>query len=63
MSKYGEITNNGYVLYTCQHCRFANEYLLWYWYPYCKPTCSKGHPLNKDSCSCFDFELMGRLSR
>lgn len=46
----------------CQDCRFADEYLLPYWYPWCKPTCCKGHSM-KDKEECEDFVRIGRGSR
>ena len=46
----------------CQDCRFADEYLLPYWYPHFNPTCLKKHNMkNKEECK--DFEQIGRLSR
>ena len=39
----------------------ANEYLLWYWYPYYRPTCLKGHSIPQTEC--LEFELIGRRSR
>ena len=47
----------------CQDCKFADEYLLPYWYPYCTPTCLKGHGICEDKVECADFKLIGRLSR
>ena len=44
----------------CYTCRYANEYLLGYWYPYFNPTCSKGYPLG---CLCGEYEMIGRNSR
>ena len=46
----------------CFDCRWANEYLLAYWYPYFKPSCLKGEAMDKKGkCEC--FEQIGRLSR
>ena len=46
----------------CYDCKFADEYLAWWWYPYMDPTCMKGHGMNSNE-NCLDFEQVGRLSR
>ena len=46
----------------CYHCRFADEYLAWWWYRICDPTCSKGLPMNTYE-HCLSYEQIGRLSR
>ena len=48
---------------TCKDCKFANEYIAWWWYPHYTPTCLKGHPLSENKIACLDFQLIGRLSR
>lgn len=46
----------------CEECKWANQYLLWYWFPYFNPTYSKGLPMNiEGECDCFN--LIGRRSR
>lgn len=47
----------------CRECKFANEYLLYWWYPYFDPTCLKGHSCAPEKHACADFQLIGRLSR
>lgn len=46
----------------CYNCKYANEYLLTYWYPRFNPTCSLGHQMDTDN-ECRDFQLIGRGSR
>ena len=46
----------------CYDCKYANEYLLQYWYPYYSPSCLKGNPMYT-KVTCKDFELIGRQSR
>ena len=46
----------------CYECKWANEYLLLFWYPLVNPTCLKGLPMYTDD-ECGDFELIGRRSR
>lgn len=50
-------------LYQCSDCKFANEYVAYWWYPYFDPTCSKGHGCNVNKGACSDFKLIGRQSR
>ena len=50
-------------LYKCSDCKFANEYVAYWWYPYFTPTCLKGHSCNADKQACSDFKLIGRQSR
>lgn len=47
----------------CEDCRFADEYIAWWWYPSCNPTCLKGHGIFKNKEECENFEQIGRLSR
>ncbi|MBQ2654049.1 MAG: hypothetical protein IJF83_10875 [Methanobrevibacter sp.] len=47
----------------CQDCRYADEYLCWWWYPHYQPTCLKGLAIYKERCACEMFEQIGRLSR
>ena len=48
----------------CRDCRYADEYIPSYAYPYIQPRCSKGvKSIDYDSTACEDFELIGRLSR
>ena len=46
----------------CYNCKHADEYLAWWWYRVCDPTCSKGLPMNTYE-HCLDFKQIGRLSR
>lgn len=48
---------------SCQDCKWANEYIAWWWFPHFDPTCSKGHAIDLDKKYCEDFEQIGRLSR
>ena len=46
----------------CYECRYATEYLAWWWFPYFDPTCLKGLEMDKEEeCGC--YEQIGRLSR
>ena len=49
--------------YTCANCKFADEYVAYWWFPYIDPTCSKGHSCSATKSACADFQLIGRLSR
>ena len=50
--------------YKCAHCKFANYYPAYWWYPHIEPLCSKGRGnISPDKNACNDFELIGRLSR
>ena len=46
----------------CYECRYANEYLAWWWFRICDPTCLKGLPMNVKT-ECKDFKQIGRRSR
>ena len=46
----------------CYECRYANEYIAWWYFPYFDPTCSLGLPMGIDEeCEC--FKRIGRRSR
>lgn len=47
----------------CESCRFANEYIAWWWYPHFDPSCLKGHGIFEQKEECGDYEQIGRLSR
>ena len=48
----------------CRDCRYADEYIPSYAYPYILPKCSRGvKSIDYDSTACEDFELIGRRSR
>lgn len=67
MNDYSELWWQSYLdttpQYTCANCKYANEYLAYWWYPHFKPTCTKGHSCFENKSACADFELIGRLSR
>ena len=46
----------------CYNCCFADEYLAWWWYRICDPTCSKGEQMYIDE-NCSLYEQIGRGSR
>jgi len=46
---------------TCTYCKNANEYIAWWWYPYYRPTCLKGHSLKRDKSKCKDFECYKKI--
>jgi hypothetical protein len=50
------------MLNECHNCKFADEYLCWWWYPHFNPTCVKGLMMNKED-ECEEFRQIGRLSR
>lgn len=48
----------------CRDCKFANEYIPVYGYPFLNPRCSVHHKqVNSNDVICSDFKLMGRLCR
>lgn len=49
--------------FTCANCKFANEYVAYWWYPHIDPACSKRRAIAYDKPACGEFELMGRMSR
>lgn len=49
--------------YHCCDCKFANEYVAYWWFPYFDPSCSKGHSCFPNKDACCDFQIDGRLSR
>lgn len=46
----------------CYDCKYANEYLAWWWFRLYNPTCMLGNPMNVKG-ECKDFRLIGRNSR
>lgn len=46
----------------CYDCKYANEYLAWWWFRICDPTCLKGLPMNTEY-ECKKFIKIGRGSR
>lgn len=49
--------------YTCANCKYADEYLCWWWRPYYDPTCMKGHSIHPDKHACRDFVMMNQDRR
>lgn len=48
----------------CRDCRYADEYIPSYAYPYILPKCSRGvKSIDYDTGACEDFEMNGRNSR
>ena len=48
----------------CRDCRYADEYIPSYAYPYILPKCSLGvKSIDYDTGACEEFELIGRRSR
>lgn len=45
----------------CRDCKYADEYLCWWWYPYYDPTCLKGHSIPQTDCE--DYVKLGRDCR
>ena len=46
----------------CYDCKYADEYLAWWWFRIYNPTCMLGNQMNvKEECK--DFQLIGRNSR
>ena len=46
----------------CYECKYANEYLLPYWFPKYPPTCELGEPMHTNH-KCENYQLIGRQSR
>lgn len=51
------------VIPSCGKCKYADEYVPLWGYPYHAPRCSVHHRAICPDDSCEDFELIGRLSR
>lgn len=51
------------VIPSCGKCKYADEYIPLWIYPYGDPRCSVHHRNICPDDSCEDFELIGRLSR
>lgn len=50
------------TLSDCYNCKYADEYMAYWWYPKYDPSCSLGNQMDIDNeCEC--FEQIGRLSR
>lgn len=47
----------------CQDCKYADEYIPVWIYPYGSPRCSLHHRSVCPDDVCGDFELIGRCSR